>query len=171
MTDLECVHRRGTPCGCPNNNPNADKLKDTGIQLTFCQFYKCIKRAQLCIFMQNPPLVLHKWGENIRNLPLRIRTNCIVCAMELACRGIKLRGWPGVRWPSVWSSMAIGVAPKWPSVSGPMAIHLESDGHRTGVETPFSASHSGQTFVRGAFLACRFPAFQEFRFPLSRSIQ
>lgn len=112
--------------------------------------------------MQNPPLVLHKWGENIRNLPLRIRTNCIVCAMELACRGIKLRGWPGVRWPFVWSSMAIGVAPKWPSVSGPMAIHLESDGHRTGVETPFSASHSGQTFVRGAFWRVDFPLFKSF---------
>ena len=121
--------------------------------------------------MQNPPLVLHKWGENIRNLPLRIRTNRIVCAMELACRGIKLRGWPGVRWPSVWSSMAIGVAPKWPSVSGPMAIHLESDGHRTGVGTPFSASHSGQTLVRGAFLACRFPAFQEFRLSLPLGVQ
>ena len=116
--------------------------------------------------MQNPPLVLHKWGENMRNLPLRIRTNCIVCATGLACRGIKLCGWPGVRWLSVWSLMAIGVAPKWPSVSGPMAIHLESDGHRTGVGTLFSASHSGQTLVRGAFLACRFPAFQEFCFML-----
>ena len=58
--------------------------------------------------MQKPPQVLHKWGENIRNLPLRIRTNCIVCAMESACRGLKLRGWPVVRWPSVWSPMAIG---------------------------------------------------------------
>ena len=116
--------------------------------------------------MQKSPLVLHKWGKNIRNLPLRIRKNRIVYATESACRGIKLRGWPVVRWPSVWSSMAIGVAPKWPSVSGPMAIHLESDGHRTGVETPFSASHSGQTLVRGAFLACRFPAFQELRFLL-----
>ena len=121
--------------------------------------------------MQKSPLVLHKWGENIRNLPLRIRTNRIVCATELACRGIKLRGWPVVRWPSVWSSMAIGVAPKWSFVSGPMAIHLESDGHRTGVGTPFSPSHYGQTLVRGAFLACRFPAFQEFRLPLPRSIQ
>ena len=121
--------------------------------------------------MQNPPLVLHKWGENIWNLPLCIRMNRIIYATESACRGIKLRGWPGVRWPSVWSSMAIGVAPKWPSVSGPMAIHLESDGHRTGLETPFSASHSGQTLVRGAFLACRFPAFQELCFPLLGSIQ
>ena len=121
--------------------------------------------------MQNPPLVLHKWGENIRNLPLRIRMNRIVYATESACRGIKLRGWPGVRWPSVWSSMAIGVAPKWLSVSGPMAIHLESDGHRMGVGTPFLASHSGQTLVRGAFLTCRFPAFQELCLPLPLSIQ
>jgi hypothetical protein len=121
--------------------------------------------------MQKSPLVLHKWGENIRNLPLRIRTNCIVCAMESACRGIKLRGWPVVRWPSVWSPMAIGVAPKWPSVSGPMAIHLESDGHRTGVGTPFSASHSRQTLVRGAFLVCRFPDFQEFCLPLPLGVQ
>lgn len=121
--------------------------------------------------MQNPPLVLHKWGENIQIFPFRVCKSRIVYATESAFRGIRLRGWPVVRWPSVWSSMAIGVAPKWPSVSGPMAIHLESDGHRTGVGTPFSASHYGQTLVHGPFLACRFPAFQELRFLLPCGIQ
>ena len=121
--------------------------------------------------MQNPPLVLHKWGENILIFPFRVCKSRIVYATESAFRGIRLRGWPVVRWPSVCSSMAIGVAPKWLFVSGPMAIHLESDGHRTGVDTPFSVSHFRQTLVWGAFLACRFPAFQELRFLLPRGIQ
>ena len=65
---------------------------------------------------------------------------------------------PSVRWPFICGRMAIGVIDEWPSDSTPMAIGLQTNGHRTadgrcfGLKShallPFEGRNSRVDYVR-----------------------
>lgn len=119
--------------------------------------------------MQNPALFLHKQVENILIFPLHIRKNRTIYASQLAIRCINLPECPGDRWPSDFCRMAIRLTHKWPSVPPPMAIHLPSDGHRTGWKHSASISPFDKPSSVAHYRRVDFPLFKSsvFRFPLS----
>ena len=121
--------------------------------------------------MQNPALFLHKQVENIPFSPFHIRKNRTIYALKSASQGIYLRQCPRVRWPSDLSWMAIRLTHKWPFVPHPIAIHLLSDGHRTGIKQFFRFPSIGKPLVWGTFLACRFFVFYILNFLFSFIIQ
>ena len=109
--------------------------------------------------MQKRALFLHKQVKSVPIFPLHIHKSRTIYVAKLAFRGMNLSQCPQVRWPSDFCWIAIRLTPKWQSVSPPIAIHLLSDGHRTGVNTPLSFSLFRQTLVFGIISARRISVF------------
>ena len=109
--------------------------------------------------MQKRALFLHKQVKSFPIFPLHIHKSRTIYVAKSAFRDMNLPQRSQVRWLSDFCWIAIRLTPKWPSDFPPIAIHLLSDGHRTGVNTPLSFSLFRKALVFGALLACRISAF------------
>ena len=108
---------------------------------------------------------MHKQVKSTPISPLHIHKSRTIYVAKSAFRDMNLLQCPQVRQPSDFCRIAIGLTPKWPSVSRPIAIHHSSDGHRTGVNTPFLFSPLGRPSFLTYYRHVELPFFKKNIFP------
>ena len=99
--------------------------------LTFWHFLSLYKEVVWCIFIQIFHHFVHKYAEMH---PISDDSSPAFCTIYVRKSGNdepKSGVSPSDGWLFICGWMAIGVVHKWPSVSTPMAIELQTNGHRT----------------------------------------